>query len=87
MSKQEKRGGEVMKDDIRDNLKSVISDKGYIQAAIARKANLQPTKLSQILKKARRLEANELFCLCEAIEMSPSELRNYGATQHNKESA
>lgn len=67
--------------DIRDNLKAVIRDKSYIQAAIARKANLTPMKFSQILSKERRLEANELFDICEAIDMTPMELRNYSSDQ------
>ncbi|MCM1439911.1 MAG: helix-turn-helix domain-containing protein [Roseburia sp.] len=66
-----------MSQDIRDNLKVVIRDKGYIQAVIAKKANISPCKLSQILNKSRKLEANELFDICEVIEMTPSELRNY----------
>lgn len=63
--------------DIRENLKAVIEDKGYIQAAIARKAAIDPSKLSKILSKERKLEANELFHLCEAIELTPMELKDY----------
>lgn len=63
--------------DIRNNLRAVISDKGYIQAVIANKAKISPSKLSQILNKSRRLEANELFSICDAIEMSPNNLRHY----------
>ncbi|HJA92742.1 MAG TPA: helix-turn-helix domain-containing protein [Candidatus Eisenbergiella merdipullorum] len=66
-----------MEVDIRDNLKSVITDKGFIQATIAHKANLSPSKFSAILNKSRKLEANELFAICEAIGMSPTDLRNY----------
>lgn len=66
-----------MKTDIRDNLKAVIDEKGFIQAVIARKANISPSKFSQILNKGRKLEANELFEICEAIEMSPTDLRNF----------
>lgn len=66
-----------MSADIRDNLKAVIKCKGFVQATIAKKANLAPAKLSQILNKERRLEANELFNLCEALEMTPTELRSY----------
>lgn len=67
--------------DVRDNLKTVIRDKCYIQAEIARKANLSPAKLSQILGKERRLEANELYAVCEAIEMTPMELKDYRPRQ------
>lgn len=63
--------------DIRDNLRMAIKEKGYIQAVIAKKANMTASKLSQVLNKGRRLEANELFDLCEAIDITPSDLRNY----------
>lgn len=66
-----------MQFDIRENLKVVIEDKCYTQAAIAKKANISPCKFSQILNKNRKLDANELFNICEAIEMSPVELKNY----------
>ncbi len=69
-----------MEPDIRDTLKSVISDKGFIQAAVARKANLSSSKLSSILNKGRKLEANELFAICDAIGMSPMDLRSYSKT-------
>lgn len=63
--------------DIRVNIRQVIKDKGYKQAAIAKKANLSASKLSQILNLDRKLEANELFSLCKAIEMTPMELKDY----------
>lgn len=50
-----------MQIDVRVNLRNVIKNKGYIQAVIAKKANLSAVKLSQILNLERRLEANELF--------------------------
>lgn len=71
-----------MKKDIRDNLKAVINDKGFIQAVIAHKANISPVKLSQILNKGRKLEANELFDICSAIEMSPTDLSNYKSSDN-----
>jgi len=63
--------------DIRVNLRRVIKDKGYIQAVIAKKANLSATKFSQILNLERKLEANELFDVCVAIDMTPMELKEY----------
>lgn len=70
--------------DIRENLRCVIKDKGYIQAAIARKANINPSKLSQILSKDRRLEANELFDICNAVNMTPTELKEYSNISSEK---
>lgn len=75
-----------MQFDIRYNLKSVIEDKGYIQAAIAEKANIAPCKLSQVLNGKRKLDANELFNLCEAIEMTPVELKNYSKNREKEKS-
>lgn len=63
-----------MDEDIRVELRNVIRDKGYIQAAIAKKAGLSPVKLSMILNLERRLEANELFEVCKVIEMTPNRI-------------
>lgn len=74
-----------MKSDVRVKLRNVIKDKGYIQGVIARKSNLSATKLSQILKLERKLEANELFDICEAINMTPMELWEYKTEPEKKE--
>ena len=63
--------------DIRDNLKAIIAENGYIQAAIARKAGLTPAKLSGILNKSRKLEANEMLALCAALKIDPLYLIRY----------
>nr|DAS14624.1 MAG TPA: helix-turn-helix domain protein [Caudoviricetes sp.] len=63
--------------DIRDNLKELIKDKGLIQASIAKRINLSPSTLSMILNKTRRLDANELFDICRALEITPMDLYNY----------
>ncbi|MCI8890509.1 helix-turn-helix domain-containing protein [Sporofaciens musculi] len=63
--------------DVRVNLRNVIKDKGYIQAAVANRAGMSPCKLSQVVNLERKLDANEMFALCEAIEMTPVELAAY----------
>lgn len=63
--------------DIRINLRNIIRDRGYIQAAIANKSNMAPCKLSQVINLERRLEANELFALCNAMDITPMELAEY----------
>lgn len=62
-------------EDVRLILKSVINDRGFSQAAIARKANISPSKLSDILNLRRRLDANEMFDICDAMEISYSDLK------------
>ncbi len=61
--------------DIRDNIKSYIEHRGFIQLAIAQKSGLTPAQLSNVLHKKRCLEANELFAICDAMEIAPGELR------------
>ena len=51
-----------------------------MQSAIARKSKLSPYKLSMVLNKQRKLDANELFDVCDAIDMTPTELREYKPT-------
>ena len=63
--------------DVRKNLKAVIKDRGYIQAVIAKKAGMSPCKLSQVINLDRKLEANEMLALCEALNMSLTELVEY----------
>lgn len=70
-----------MNADIRDNLMDLIKDRCCVQASIARKANMTPDKLSLILNKKRKLEANELFNLCEVLDVTPVELQNYCSKQ------
>lgn len=61
--------------DVRVVLKSIIHDRGFSQAAIARKAKMSPAKLSNILNLRRRLEANDMFALCDAMNINYSDLR------------
>lgn len=63
--------------DIRDCLEAIIREKGYKQVAVADKAGMTPMQLSKVLDKSRKLDANELFAICDAIEMTPMEVKNY----------
>lgn len=61
--------------DVRVILKRIIHERGFSQAAIARKANLSPSKLCDILNLRRKLEASEMFAICDAMGINYSELR------------
>lgn len=63
--------------DVRVNLRNFIRDKGYIQAVLAKRAGMNPSKLSQVVNLERKLEANEMFALCEAMNVTPVELAEY----------
>ncbi|MEG1516530.1 MAG: helix-turn-helix transcriptional regulator [Clostridia bacterium] len=61
-------------DDVRRAVKTLMLTKGFSQAAIARKANIAPSKLSGILNLRRKMEANEMLALCEAMDISITDL-------------
>lgn len=63
--------------DIRDNLRQIFEDRGLVQAKFAKRVEITPVQISGILNKKRRLEANELFCFCDALNMSPKEIQEY----------
>jgi len=63
--------------DIRINLRAAIRDKCFSQAEIARRAGMTPCKLSQVVNLERKLDANELFRLCEVMGMTAVELAEY----------
>ncbi len=63
--------------DVRINLREIIRDRGFRQAAIAGKAGMSPCKLSQVVNLERKLEANEMFALCNAMNITPVELSEY----------
>ena len=65
--------------DIRDNLAAIIKERALIQAEVARRSDLTPIKFGAILAKKRKLEANELFRICETLSMSPEAVANYAA--------
>lgn len=60
--------------DIRDCLRIIIEESGFKQMAIAKKADISEAKLSAILNKRRRLDANELINICIAINRTPEEV-------------
>lgn len=60
--------------DIRDCLKVAVADSGMKQIAIARKANISPSKLSDIVNKRRRMDVNEMVEICKAINITPESL-------------
>lgn len=63
--------------DVRINLREMIRERGFRQAAIAKKAGMSPSKLSQVLNLERKLEANEMFALCDAMRITPVELSEH----------
>jgi DNA-binding Xre family transcriptional regulator len=63
--------------DVRDNLAHLIRDHGIKQTFIAKKTGIADTKIAAILNKNRKLDANELILICDALNTTPTELCNY----------
>lgn len=60
--------------DVRDALALELKNRCFMQAAVAKKAGLTKQQLSDVVKKRRRLEANEMFRICLAINITPDRL-------------
>lgn len=60
--------------DARDGVADVIKNRGFKQAVVASKSGLTEQQLSDIIRKRRRLDANEMFRICEVIGITPNDL-------------
>lgn len=60
---------EIQLIDIRDNLRELIDDRAIKQTIVAMRAGLTALQFCAVLKKRRILDANELFKLCDALEI------------------
>lgn len=60
--------------DIRDCLRETIKKKGITQSHIAKKIGLSDIDLSNRLLKKRKLEANEMLKICNAIDVDPFDI-------------
>ena len=61
--------------DIRLVIKDELERRGFSQAAIAKKAGLKPQQLNDIVHLRRKMEANEMLAICDAMEISYGSLR------------
>ena len=60
--------------DVRDVLAETIKERFIKQTLLANKAGLTKQQLSDIIRKIRKLDANEMFALCVAMQMTPNDL-------------
>ena len=67
--------------DIREQISTIIKDRALKQSAVAARAGLTPDQFCAVLKKRRRLEANELFKVCAAMSMTPEQVASYGGKE------
>lgn len=60
--------------DARDALAKAVENGGYKQSVVAERAGLTSQQFTDIIKKRRRLDANEMFRLCEVLKITPNDL-------------
>ncbi len=60
--------------DVRDILAFEIKDRCFMQSLVAKRAGLTEQQLSDIVRKRRKMEANEMFRICEVIGITPNDL-------------
>lgn len=58
--------------DVRDILALELKRRGFSQSTIATMAGLTKQQLSDIVNKRRKLDANEMFNLCLAMNIEPN---------------
>lgn len=63
--------------DVRVKLATEIDRRCFARAALAKQAGLTPQQLSDILHLRRKLEATEMFAICDAMGIACSELNPY----------
>lgn len=56
------------------NLSRIIEKKGYKKSAIARKANMKPQDISDILAGRKVIRADHIPLLAHALEVEPNDL-------------
>lgn len=60
--------------DARDGVKKAIRKSGLKQEAVARRVDLSPRQLSDIVSKRKKLDADMLFRICEAVGTTPNDI-------------
>ena len=60
--------------DARDGLAREIAARGLKQSYIAEKTGLTNQQLSDIIRKRRKLDANEMFDICSILGVTPNDL-------------
>lgn len=60
--------------DARDGIRRAIQNSGLKQIIVAQRAGLSEQQLCDIVNKRRKLDANEMFAICEVVGTTPNDL-------------
>ena len=67
--------------DARDGVRIAIQKSGFKKKFIAENSGLTEQQLCDIIKKRRKLEANEMLAVCTVIGITPNELFGINVTK------
>lgn len=70
--------------DVRDQISRIIRDRALKQATIAKRAGLSPVQLCAVLKRRRKLDANEFIQVCNAMGMALDDVAAYSPGRPSK---
>lgn len=60
--------------DARDGIRRAIRDSGMKQIVVAERAGLTEQQLCDIVKKRRKMDANELLAICSVLGVTPNDV-------------
>ena len=63
--------------DAREAVRWVIQQSGMKQRAVAAKAGLTEQQMCDVVNMRRKLDANELFAICQAVGVTPDAVFEY----------
>ncbi len=63
--------------DVRDNIKKIIVEKGFLQKAVAERMGLTSSQFSNMIKGRKLIKHTDIMPICLALGVSPNELFGY----------
>ncbi len=73
--------------DVRENIKKIISEKGFLQKAVAERMGLTSNQFSNMIKGRKLIKYTDIMPLCNALGVSPNELFGYEEPESAKTGA
>lgn len=65
---------------VADTIKKIIADKGLKQYIVAERCGYSGKRFSDLLNGRKRITEQDIFKLCNGLEIQPNELFGYGET-------